>query len=370
MRRYDCTMVRTAIASLVLGLSTLAHADFRTTGLDALKTIDQRAGRSDGLFAERLRGGMSRRAEGPSTAWAAGVQLSALNAAAMLDKAWVKRANDYAVALDKYRGIDKISGLISYQPFPGPNGGDIYYDDNQWLVIGFVDTFKLTGDREHLRRAVDAYNFSASGESDVLGGGIFWRADEKTSKNTCSNAPAAVAALYLYDVTKERKYLDDAKRLRDWTTQNLQDKDGLFFDNIQLDKKIGDMKWTYNSALMIRANVGLYEVTKEQRYLDEAIRIADSSEKKWFRESDGAMTDESAFAHLMCEALLDLDRVAPRPERVAKIDRALKFLQKLNRNGAYPHRFDGWKPNERSTQLLTQASVARAFLFAAHAIKQ
>ena len=56
-------------------------------------------------------------------------------------------------------------------------------------------------------------SFVLSGEDARVGGGIYWRENERKSKNTCVNAPAIVSGLRLYEVTKRPEYLDHARRL-------------------------------------------------------------------------------------------------------------------------------------------------------------
>ncbi len=125
--------------------------------------------------------------------------------------------------------------------------------------------------------------FVLSGEDQTLGGGIYWRENEKKGKNTCVNAPAIVAAAELYQITRDQKYLETAKRLYSWTRAHLQDpQDGLYYDNIGLGGNVAKFKLTYNSGLMIRANVELYRATGDMTYLNEARRIANSSINQWF----------------------------------------------------------------------------------------
>lgn len=343
----------------VAALTGTVHAEMKQRGLVALEYIETHLRLDNGLYAEHFTPGEG--ASGPSSAWSAGVQLSALNMAGEIDRTRIPAADAYARALDAYRW-QKPGDVLGYQPFPvGDKAGDLYYDDNAWLVMTFLDTYHLTGDAEHLRRAKDAYAYMASGESEHLGGGIWWH-DVKDRKNTCSNAPSIVAALLLYQETKDPAQLALAQRLYAWMPR-LRNEDGLYWDAVYLpDERIDKTLWSYNSALMIRANVLFHRITGEAKYLDEAKRIADAAEKHWFRE-DGAITCDGSFAHLLIEALVELHKTSPRPETVGKIVRVLDRLVTLQRDGGYPKRWEGWRPEERRVELLQQASAARAYLF-------
>ena len=81
-------------------------------------------------------------------------------------------------------------GRTAYSVYPD-SGNDRFYDDNDWLAIDFCDLYALTKNKKYLEKAQPLYNYIYSGWDDVLGGGIYWCEQKKTSKNTCSNAPAA-----------------------------------------------------------------------------------------------------------------------------------------------------------------------------------
>ncbi|MFZ4509189.1 MAG: glycoside hydrolase family 76 protein, partial [Fimbriimonas sp.] len=187
--------------------------------------------------------------------------------------------------------------------------------------------------------------------------------EPKTEKNTCINAPAIVAAIELYERTKNPAYLQDAQRLMAWIGR-LQDADGLFFDNQKLDGTIDRTKWSYNSALMIRANLGFYRVTREERYKTEAIRIGRASLSHWFKR--GALQDEGSFAHHLAEALLELAAVSGiaefRDEALGSIVTAANLTSP---DGWYGLRWNRYEVRQGRQILLYQSSMARALWVAA-----
>jgi uncharacterized protein YyaL (SSP411 family) len=233
----------------------------------------------------------------PAFMWGVGVQLSALAAAASVEPdQYLAPMRDYADAIQVYWW--EHHGIGGFDVQPGPKASDRYYDDNAWLVLALAEVSEVTKDRKYLDRAAATFRFVMSGEDDQLGGGIYWRELEKTSKNTCTNAPAIVSALRLHQLTKDDKHLETARRLYAWTKSKLQDSDGVFWDNIRLNGRVDRRKFTYNSALMIRANCLFHEITGEAAYLDEARRIARAAGKQWIAES-GAIADSGKFAHLV-----------------------------------------------------------------------
>jgi len=341
-------------------------------GEETLANIQRDFWRGDlGLYRERV-GGRRNRRPAPAYMWSAGVQLSALADAARIEPEKHSAALiTYADALDRYWQANH-NGLGGYDVLPLPKDADRYYDDNAWIVLALVETYDVTREPKYLDRAADTLRFVLSGEDEQLGGGVYWRENERTSKNTCSNAPAVVAALRLFQHTQQPQHREAARRIYDWTSARLQDgEDGLFWDNVRLDGAVDRRKFTYNSALMIRANCLLYQLDGDNRYLAEAQRIARAAETRWVDSDSGAVRDTGKFAHMLLEAFLAVHRLDRDPRWRAVVERSLVFIHDKLRdaNGRYPSRWDRPSlPPPRSYQLIDQASVARAYFVAAQAL--
>ncbi len=174
---------------------------------------------------------------------------------------------------------DNIREPFCYQSYPMFNGkSDRFYDDNDWLAIDFCDYYALTKEPKYLEKAEALHAYIYSGWSEELGGGIFWCEQQRVSKNTCSNAPATVLCMKLYELTKKPEYLEWAKKTYAWTKENLCDTtDYVYWDNIALNGKIATQKYTYNSGQMIQAGVLLYKETGDESYLTDAQRTAKGS---------------------------------------------------------------------------------------------
>lgn len=295
-------------------------------------------------------------------AWATGIHLSAINAGAQLQPNKYRGLIQPYVEMKEAYWIEK-DGVGGYCDSPHPTKPDRYYDDNAWIVLGLIECYRVAGEPKLLEKAKKTADFVLSGEDDKLGGGLYWLESNRNSKNTCSNAPAIVGLVELYKLTGEKKYLESAQRLYGWTRKTLQDGDGLYLDHIMLDGKIDRTKWTYNTALMIRAGCSLYDVTKDEAYLKEAQRVAAASVGKWVRP-DGAMRDNSYFAHLLAEALLELS-VRDGDGRWSEVaQRAIQFVLVSNKDGQgrYLERWDQSVTKAvNHVTLKNQASAARAY---------
>jgi len=180
------------------------------------------------------------------------------------------------MGLKEYRDESRSPiGYASYLNTAPPS--DRFYDDNIWLGIDFTDSYIHTKKINYLTSAKEIWNFVKSGEDGKLGGGVYWCEQKKESKNTCSNAPASVFALKLFMATNDRYYLQEGERLYEWTKRNLQDpEDKLYWDNMQLNGKIGKAKFSYNAGQMLQAAALLYKLTKNNRYLEDAQQLAEA----------------------------------------------------------------------------------------------
>jgi hypothetical protein len=113
-------------------------------------------------------------------------------------------------------------------------------------------------------------------------GGVRWtQKADNGDRNTVSNMPAAQLGLRLHKITGDRTYLDDALRYYRWTNAVLQRPDGLYHDHLKTDGTIEKTVWSYNQGVPIAVNALLSQVTGEKRYLDEAKRIAAASRQRF-----------------------------------------------------------------------------------------
>ncbi|WP_062108769.1 glycoside hydrolase family 76 protein [Bacillus niameyensis] len=205
--------------------------------------------------------------------------LSAVNALAKIKGQEEQYQNDLTRVLNEleyYR--DETAKPVAYDSYiRKQGGGSKFYDDNQWLGLDFIEAYRTLGDEQYLHLAKEMFDFSISGWDEKLDGGIYWQEDNKTSKNTCSNGPAAVLAMKLYEETGDDRYMAWAIKILDWT-KGLFDPDcGVYGDNFTLDGSFDKTTYTYNTGTIIHTNALLYKETKDKVYLDEALKLADNS---------------------------------------------------------------------------------------------
>ena len=146
-----------------------------------------------GLYAEKATADGERPTE-PAFMWSAGVQLSALAAAARCG---------FGKVCGTARGVCRCAGNVldrarwdrRVQRAAEAAGGRSILRRQRVDCAGRpVETAAATGDAKYLERAEATHRFVMSGEDDRLGGGVYWRENRRRSKNTCSNGPAIVGA--------------------------------------------------------------------------------------------------------------------------------------------------------------------------------
>lgn len=269
-----------------------------------------------------------------------------------------------------------IEGLkMYYDTSREPNGyssyittdkSDRFYDDNIWLVIDFVDLYTMTQKQHYLDMALDIWKFVLSGRDDKLGDGIYWCEQSKKSKNTCSNAPAAVAALKLHKVTGEQQYFDQGENLYTWVYYSLRDEDQLYFDNVSLRGRFDRRKFSYNSGQMIEAGALLYEITGDEQYLKQAQATAAASLHQWtkvYTNDAGDTLDivESGdvwFDAVLMRGFLALWRADGQDVYLSAFNDTLNYAWYMGRdeNGLFGKYLTHRQENETKSWLLTQAA--------------
>lgn len=206
-----------------------------------------------------------------------------------------------------------------------------FYDDNEWIAIALMDAYARTHKKEYLETSKMIYRFLLTGHDQAAGGGFYWEEGNLKSKNTCSNGPGVLVALRLYQATKEKAYLDTAISVYNWTKKNLLSPKGVYYDNIHVPSlKIDSAFYTYNAGTMLQSGVILYNITHDKKYLNDAVAVADGSEKVFYR--NGKLPGNYWFNAVLIRGYLELYKVEKNKARLNFIKADAEHVWKNERD--------------------------------------
>jgi predicted alpha-1,6-mannanase (GH76 family) len=209
-----------------------------------------------------------------------------------------QQAEIFEIIIDAYEQTkdEKYLTLINemYQGFVKKHGDDWAYndfnDDIMWMTIACARAYTVTKDTMYLEQAEKHFNLVFDRAwSDDLGGGLFWKTENKT-KNSCINAPATIAACLLGEITGKTEYMDKAVMIYEWQKKNLFGATGAVFDAYDLATGINQWCSTYNQGTFIGAAMKLYQYSGDEMYLKDAVLAADYTVNTMF--SNQAMNTE------------------------------------------------------------------------------
>jgi predicted alpha-1,6-mannanase (GH76 family) len=242
----------------------------------------------------------------------------------------IQAANEYESLSANHSMIDDVLQNIQdyYDPAAPAPGYAAYivkekkdsrfYDDNQWIGIACMDAYERTKKEKYLQQGQLVYRFMMTAYDTTGGGGLYWKENDPSTKNTCSNGPGVLVALQLYKATNGKSFLDTAIMLYEWTKAKLLSPKNIYYDHVQFpSRKIDTRTYTYNTGTMLQSAVLLYTITKEEAYLRQAKQLAKGSLKLFFK--NGTFPDHYWFNAVLLRGYIDAMR--QYGERIWKMER-------------------------------------------------
>lgn len=204
------------------------------------------------------------------------------------------------------------------------NNRDVWFvfDDMMWWIISMTRAYQLTGNTSCLTTAKEGFNNVYSRAYDSVNGGVFWGfgtdGKGKGHKSSCINYPTIIAAVQLYNITKDAHYLTIAKNIYSWAKVNLfNSATGSVPDLVSDTGAVDWTNYTYNQGTMIGAASMLYLAAKNTSYLDDANLAAQYTKEKMC-DSKGILPTEgdwneqgcmkAIFAHYMGTLVYDCNQ--------------------------------------------------------------
>lgn len=269
--------------------------------------------------------------------------------------------------MEKFR--DTIRSPAGYQAYPVMfEKSDRYYDDNGLVGIDYMEAYFNTKDPVYLKRAEEVFKFIISGWSNELGGGVTWLEGHSDQKPACSNGTAALTALKIYQGNKNPYYLKWGKKFYDWMYENLKDSRGVYSNDKKPNGTVNRTFYTYNSGFMLEAAVLLFECTKEKKYLQQAKQVA----KDAFLHFSAVPHDKNLtiqidlpwFVTVLFRGYEALYRQDKNDQFIVAIERDLNYAWENSRDkyGLVTH---SWTPNvkelEKPKWLLDEGCIAELY---------
>ena len=246
--------------------------------------------------------------------------------AATIEVAGAKSSKARRAVPDRLRTLDRrfrVRGIYHAAP-----GGDVYWDDNEWIAQDLLDWDAVRGSPVARRKAAQIFRAVTrawdTSSRKVCPGGVQWAdVPGNDDRNTVSTANGAVVGLRLYLLTHRTAYLNWSQRMIGWVERCLRDSDGLYGDHISGDGRIDRTEWSYNQGSMLEAYRLLYKATGDRTNLTRAEAIADSTlaafHGRWSREP-------AQFGAIFFRRLLNLARDDGRQDYVVATRRYAAHL--------------------------------------------
>jgi uncharacterized protein YyaL (SSP411 family) len=171
---------------------------------------------------------------------------------------------------------DPNGGYFAYANLDGSGAGGVkYVDDNALTGMAYLDAYNVTNGTvktNYLSAAESCARWlMKSGQWDNIYNGGFWWTTEKTVKPTQSNALAMQLFARLYKLTGNTQYKDWAVLVDNWlNTQMYDSTSGLYIWQIEKNGVKNGVKFTYDNAIMVEAQLLFADAMNDNTYKTKA----------------------------------------------------------------------------------------------------
>jgi hypothetical protein len=252
-----------------------------------------------------------------------------------------------------------------------PPDGTFYYDDNGWLVNEMMTEYSQTH-AVSLQRAETVFSYLKTGWLPA-GGEEFYPDCGCVEQVATGNF--LQAALRLYQATGQETYLQWAQTIYGWDNAHLEAGpagNGLYYDTLTGSTLTDSIQFTYDTGVMLEADVLWYRVTGDRQYLVTAQRLATAASAAFVDPADGVMAQAGAsgpaFNSIYLQAAADLTAADGNPQwlRIGETSAAAAALWDQDHTPAgttYGANWDGANAyyDPGNLDVLTQAGTARLF---------
>lgn len=164
-----------------------------------------------------------------ATIWDIAPLFEALDAVDIAAPSAAHRAAVVAFAAGAERYFDAtLRPTPGYAPYPNDRGQvRLWFDDNGWWGLAFMDAYRATGSARYLRDAERAFAFIAAQGWDSAGGGMWWNTSHPYKAGEALAAGSLLGAL-LFAHTHKPFYLNQVNKFLTWADGNFLTDLGLY----------------------------------------------------------------------------------------------------------------------------------------------
>ncbi|KAJ7496635.1 glycoside hydrolase family 76 protein [Mycena latifolia] len=189
---------------------------------------------------------------------------------------WIGAVDSFHLSeLDTLAGVSTYDDVINtvFTAWVGQLDNGNSYDDVQWVSIAYLRAGNLAQAQKYYDIASTAVT------TDYCGGGLFWNGNHDY-KNAITNELYITTSGYMYDATKDAKYLTNLQTTWTWLkASKMMGSNGLFNDGLTNDGNCNNnqgTQWTYNQGALLPGLAYLYKYTGDESAIQSAWAIMDA----------------------------------------------------------------------------------------------
>ncbi len=248
-------------------------------------------------------------------------------------------------------------------------GGTAFFDDNGWTDLDLLRAYKDTKNPIFLKEAKADTLFLESGWNQSVpppGGEYF---NENTQGRTqTATASFLDAVLRLYMVTKNPADLAWAKKISTWDRTYMRGLNGIYKDSMSPGEAANGRPFTYDTGVVLQADVLFYRATGQVRYLHRAEQLATAAISALVDPLNGVMVEDAGssnapFNAILLRGLYMLWRADHNPAWIEPVIRQADLAMRYDRypSGIYGSNWTGLNNPALPIDLLTQGATLRLF---------
>jgi hypothetical protein len=180
-----------------------------------------------------------------------------------------------------------------FAPYPGDRGSTtVWFDDNGWWGLAFLDAYRATGVVRYLREAERAFAFIARAGWNSNGGGLWWN----TAHSYIAGEPLAAGSLLgaqLLKLTGRPYYRTQVLEFLDWAESNFLTERHLYKRTESDSTPTPYIEGTLVEAHEVLCEVGISEAC------ERAAQLADASAERFSNRLNMGPQFDTIYLHWM-----------------------------------------------------------------------